>query len=53
VNPDRSLVFSCGRRSRTWLESPQLSTLERVCESLDGPMGDVIREAEGAEWRRR
>jgi DNA-binding Xre family transcriptional regulator len=28
----------------------QLSTLERVCESLDVPMWDVIREAERAEY---
>jgi DNA-binding Xre family transcriptional regulator len=29
----------------------QLSTLERVCESLDVPMWGVIRDAERAEWR--
>jgi transcriptional regulator with XRE-family HTH domain len=27
----------------------QLSTLERVCESLDAPMWEVIRDAERAE----
>jgi hypothetical protein len=33
-----------------WAGSTRVS-LERVCESLDGPRGDGIREAERAEWQ--
>jgi hypothetical protein len=49
------------RRQRLWCRrtpvcrslgagSPRVNP-ERVCDSLDGPMGDVIREAERAEWQ--
>jgi hypothetical protein len=51
VNPHRfSAVFCCGWRSRARLEiSAARDALTRVCGSLDGPMGDAIREAERAE----